>query len=120
MTSMKMVVWGPRVLGVAVSAFLALFALDAFEEGRPLLESLAGFAIHLLPAMVVLALVVAAWHWEWVGALGFIGLAAFYAIAVGGRLDWVLAISGPLVLVGLFFAFSWWYRRGHGAVGVSH
>ena len=51
MTSRNLFIWGPRVLGIAVAAFLALFALDAFEEGRPVIQSLAAFAIHLLPAL---------------------------------------------------------------------
>lgn len=60
MTSAQLVVWSPRVLGIAMAAFLGLFALDAFQEGQPLSAMVAAFTLHLLPAFVVLALVVAA------------------------------------------------------------
>ena len=52
------------------------------------------------------------WRWQWMSALGFIGLAALYAARVG-RLDWVLLISGPLLLVGLLFLWSWWRLGRH-------
>lgn len=114
MTSATWLVWVPRVLGIGVSAFLALFALDAFEAGRPFVENVAAFTMHLLPSLILLAIVAVAWRWEWIGGLGFIGLAVLYAVSVGGRLDWVLAISGPLLIVGLLFLWSWRHRERSG------
>jgi len=112
----RLLLWSPRALGIVVSVFIGMFALDAFSPAKPILEALRDFAIHLVPALVILALVVASWHREWLGGLGFIGLAVMYSLAVGGRhVDWVIAISGPLLVVGALFLLSWQHRRLLGA-----
>jgi hypothetical protein len=100
-----LIVWTPRLLGVAVSLFLALFALDAFD-GRPLAQTLPAFIVHLAPAAVVGAVVAAAWRHPWLGAAGFILLALAYAAWVPHRLDWILVISGPLAVTAALFAVS--------------
>jgi hypothetical protein len=61
----------------------------------------------LIPSLLVLTVVAVAWKFEWIGAIAFIGLAVLYAMMVRGRLDWIVAISGPLALVGVFFLVSW-------------
>lgn len=100
------VTWAPRVLGIAVSAFLGLFALDAFRAGRPLAEDLAEFGIHLLPSALLAVVVAVAWRRPWVGAAAFLLLAGAYALSVPTRVDWILAISGPLFLVGILYLWS--------------
>jgi hypothetical protein len=97
--------WTPRLAGVLMTAFLAMFALDAFN-GTSFVRGLSQFAIHLAPAMLVGALVAIAWRFERAGAAGFFVLAAAYALAVRGRLDWAALISGPLVVVGALFLVS--------------
>lgn len=107
-TSGRLLLWSSRILGVLVSLFIGMFALDAFSEGQPLLLALRGFIIHLIPALVLLAIVIASFRRPWIGALGFIGLAVYYAATMSrGRLDWILAISGPMFAVGLLFWWSW-------------
>ena len=100
--------WAPRFLGIGVAVFLSLFALDAFGQGRPLREALREFVIHLGPAALVLAAVIASWRREWIGAVAFVGFAILYATLTINRPDWILAISGPLFLVGILFFVSWW------------
>lgn len=101
--------WAPRVVGILVALFLGLFALDSFT-GKSLLEGLAGFAVHLIPTYIVLAVIAVAWRHEWVGALAFLALAVTYGVMVRWRMDWVAVISGPLVVVGLLFLASWIHR----------
>ncbi len=100
-------IWAPRIAGVAVTLFVAMFALDAFDGG-PLSETLPAFLIHLIPAAIVGVVVAAAWRHPWVGAAGFGALAVAYAAAVPGRPDWILAISGPLLVTAVLFALSAW------------
>ena len=108
----RVLLWAPRILGLLVCAFIGMFALDALEEGRSFIESLPAFAMHLIPSAVLLIVVLASWRWEWVGGLTFIGLGTAYALNVGARHpDWVLVISGPLLVVGVFFLWSWWHHR---------
>jgi len=98
-----LVVWGPRVLGLSVAAFLGLFALDAFDT-RPVTAALPSFAVHLVPALVVGLLAAAGWRHPVLGAIGFGVLAAGYAAAVPHRIDWILVIAGPLAVVAILFA----------------
>ena len=108
----RLLLWGPRILGVLVSVFLGLFALDAFSASTSILEALPDFFIHLIPAMAVMGLVIVSWRREWIGGLAFIGLAIMYTFSVGRRhVDWVLLISGPLLTVGALFLWSWHHRR---------
>jgi hypothetical protein len=102
--------WSPRILGIGVALFLGLFALDAFEPGRPLARALIDFAMHLSPAAVVIAIVALAWHRPWLGGVSFMVLATAYALTagfrVGWRVDWIVAISGPLLIVGVLYLWA--------------
>lgn len=110
-TSDQLLLWSPRVLGILVSLFIGMFALDAFSAGKPFFETLPDFVIHVIPAIALLALVGASWRWEWIGGVTFIGLAVLYAVTMSkGRLDWMLTISGPLLVVGALFLRSWLHR----------
>jgi hypothetical protein len=109
-TSDWLLLWSPRVLGILVSLFIGMFALDAFSQGKALLAALPDAIVHLIPALVLLAVVLASFQRQWIGAVAFIGLAVVYAVSVKGRLDWVLTISGPLLAVGLLFLWSWFHR----------
>ena len=99
--------WSPRILGILLSLFVGMFALDAFGHGQPFFAALPGFLVHLIPALVLLALVGASWRLEWIGGLAFIGLAVFYAVMAKGHIEWMLVISGPLAVVGALFWWSW-------------
>lgn len=101
------VTWAARILGIGLAVFLGLFALDAFEPGTPPAQAALAFLIHLLPSAVVLVVVASAWRREWIGALAFTGLAIAYAVMVRFHADWVLGISGPLLVVGTLFFWSW-------------
>jgi len=116
-TSARVLLWSPRILGILMSLFLSLFALDAFSAGKPFSESLSALAVHLVPALVLLAIVALSWRWEWIGGITFIGLAAAYATIARGRVDWILVISAPLLVIGSGFFWSWRHRNElHAAV----
>ena len=103
-TTARIVLWLPRILGIAMAGFLGIFALDAFSGQRGW-EAVPDFAVHLVPALVVLGVVAVAWRYPWFGGVAFIGFAAFYAVSVR-RVDWIAVIAGPLVVVGLLFLWS--------------
>ena len=106
MTTEQLLQWAPRILGIALTLFLCLFALDAFEPHKPVTTMLTDLAIHLAPAAIVFAIVVLSWRRPFIGGLAFVLLSFAYALAVRFRFDWVIAISGPLLLVGLLFLGS--------------
>jgi CHASE2 domain-containing sensor protein len=99
------VIWGPRVIGLAATLFMGLFALDAFD-GRPLSQALPDFVIHLIPATIVGLAVAIAWRYPLAGAMAFGALAIGYTVMVQSRPDWILSISVPLALVAVMFAIS--------------
>ena len=116
-TSGRLLLWTPRIVGILVSLFIGMFALEAFNEGQLLFQALPDFLIHLIPASVLLAIVGASFRWPWIGAVAFIGLAVVYAATMAqGRLDWMLTISGPLLMVGALFLWSWFQ---HGKLHAS-
>ena len=112
-TSARILLWLPRILGIAVALFLGVFALDAFS-GQRLAEAVPDFAKHLLPALIVLGVVAVAWRYPAFGGVAFIGFALFYAISVR-RLDWIAVIAGPLLTVGLLFLWNAVARPGSAA-----
>jgi hypothetical protein len=113
----RLLLWSPRVLGILVSLFFGVFALDALSPGTPFVEALPGFLLHLVPAAVLLAIVGVSWRREWIGGTAFVGLAVLYATTMArGRIDWMLVISGSLMVVGVLFLWSWRHRRApHGS-----
>ncbi len=103
----RILLWLPRVLGIAFAIFLSLFALDVFNEHLGFARTLLALVIHMKwPASVVLLLALS-WKWEWVGAVGFAALGVFYAASVRGHLDWKMVISGPLFLLAALFLMNW-------------
>ena len=94
--------WAPRVLTVGVAAFLSVIALDVFSEGRPMTWAFFALAMHLVPSVLVLLIVVIAWKFEWLGAIAAGALAFLY----GQNLPWTtsLIITGPLMVVAALYA----------------
>ena len=97
--------WTARVAGALVCVLLAAFAIDAIGDG------FSSLMMHLLPALVAIAVVVLAWRWEIAGGTIFLGLAVLYAFVARDHVSWIVAIALPLAVVGLLFVIS---GRGRG------
>ena len=82
---------------------------------------LVGFAIHLVPSFVLLALVAAAWRYPLVGAAAFFGFAIWYVWSVGfdRPWSWYMAIAAPALVVGALFGISWIQERRQGVKSVQ-
>ena len=103
-----MLFWTPRIICIAFALFLSLFALDVFNEGYGFWKALVALLIHLAPVYIVLVVLAMAWRWEWIGALGFAGLAIWYATEHWRRHpDWVMVIAGPLLMIAALFLGNW-------------
>ena len=107
------ILWMPRVFGILVCVFLGTFSLDAFSNGKPMGEAVVAFAVHIAPILVLLTVVALSWRWPLVGGVVFTCLAAAYAIFARTHPSWIVAIGGPLLVVGILFVSSWLdgYRR---------
>jgi hypothetical protein len=92
--------------------FLSLFALDVFQEGYGILDTIVALLMHLIPAGIIVIILAFSWRKEWVGALLFIALSIFYPIWAWGRFPFItyLSISGPLFIIGILLALNWKYH----------
>jgi len=106
----RLIFWTPRVLCILFAAFISLFALDVFNEGRSFGETILALLIHLVPTGLIVLTLVLSWRWEWVGAVLFSALGVLYLTMAWGKISWILTISGPLFLVAILFFLSWRYR----------
>ena len=108
----KLIHWLPRVLGILFALFISIFALDAFGEGIPFTKAVVGFLIHLLPTYIVIAVLLIAWKWEWVGGILFI-FAGFFYIFGANNMHWsaYLLIAGPPILIGCLFIAAYFLSK---------
>ncbi len=113
-SSMKSIIWVPRILSIGYVLFISLFALDVFSEYSGT-EVFLPLFMHLLPSLMLLLVTVIAWKYELVGAVIFLGFALFYVWDVGFTrpLSWYLAIAVPASVVGILYLISWLQRRSH-------
>ncbi len=86
-----------------MAAFISIFALDVFEEGKSIGEIALALLIHLVPTMILVIALVVAWKRERVGGWLFLFLGV--AMAAVSRLEWaaLVMISLPLVVTGALF-----------------
>jgi hypothetical protein len=109
--------WAPRAMSIVFIAFLSMFALDVFGEGYGFWKTLLALTMHLIPSFVLIAALVLAWRWEWIGATLYAGAGSLYIYwALQRRLPpsikllWVLTIAGPAFLVAALFLANWLKR----------
>lgn len=97
--------WSPRVIATALACLAGSLALDATREGA------AALAVHAVPALIIVAIVVVAWRYELVGAIAFAALGTSYGFMAWRHLDWLMVIDGPLLSAALLYAASWYVER---------
>lgn len=88
-----------------------MFALDTFDEGHGLWQTALALSIHLVPSLLVVAVLVVAWRWEWVGALLYAMLATAYTVRVlPAHISWALTIALPMLVIAALFLMNWLKR----------
>jgi len=111
-TSLRLILfWAPRILSIILILFLSMFALDVFTESQDFWTLLGALLIHLTPSFILIIAVILAWKWEWIGAVIFLGAGLLYLFTTLQRMDWVLFISGPLIIVGILYLLGWIWRE---------
>jgi hypothetical protein len=106
--------WTPRVLAMSYIVFLSMFALDVFSEEHGFWQILFALLIHLIPAFVLIAGLILAWRWEWIGAALYAAAGMLYVAQVLPRplapvvkMNWILTIAGPTFLIAALFLANW-------------
>lgn len=121
-SSMRILYWTPRILGILAILFLSMFALDAFNPALTIWQQIGGFLIHMIPSFILLGILAVAWKWELIGGLIFtlIGLAfspVVYLLnynrlhSVKESLFVLLIITVPFILTGLLFILSYRHKK---------
>ena len=107
------VLWSPRVLAILFALFISLFALDVFDGKSGILETLIGFAIHLIPTGIIVIAIILSWHREWIGGIVFIFLPIFYIYSTWGRfpLSVYLIMCTPPMITGILYFVNWKIKR---------
>ena len=110
----RALLWAPRVLCIVFAAFISLFALDVFGEGRGFWQTLAALLIHLIPTYILIGMLLLSWRWPWVGAVVFAALGVLFLWwnhqYRHNVLSAVLMIAGPLFLMATLFLLNWLLR----------
>jgi len=116
-STIKVLHWLPRILGILAILFISMFALDAFEEGLSFWQQVLGFLMHLIPSFVLLAILLIAWKWEKIGGIIFliigIVMSPFVFMmnyrnneSIWMSLGIIAIITLPFVVVGILFIVS--------------
>ena len=100
--------WLPRGIAIIYILFLSLFALDVFSEGYGFLELLVALFMHLLPSLVLVAILILAWKRPKWGGIAFLVLGLIFTVFFNTYESLVgfLIISLPLFITGGLFVWS--------------
>ena len=121
-TSIKIFHWTPRIICILAILFISMFAADSFAPELTFWQQIGGFIMHLIPSFILIALLIVAWKWEYIGGIIFIvialGLSPFVFMlnynrnhSVGMSLGIILAITFPFVVVGALFIISHYLKK---------
>ena len=117
-TSIRVFHWLPRIICILAILFVSLFASDAFASGLTIWQQLGGFLIHLIPSFILLAFLIVAWKWEFIGGIIFVVIGLVTSplvfmlnhnrnqLSIGASLKNVLMITFPFIVVGVLFIIS--------------
>ena len=116
--SKRTLFWMPRVLSIALIAFMSTFALDVFGEGLGFWGTLLALTMHLVPSFVLIAALVLAWRWEWIGTVFYGAAATLYVVLLiprpwpspGIKMVWLLMLAAPALAIAAMFLANWLKR----------
>jgi hypothetical protein len=125
--SKRALFWTPRILSIAFIAFLSLFALDVFDGHHSFWPTMLAFIMHQVPVFVLIAALILAWRWEWIGAALYASAGLLYITwvlftsrpwSLAMRLNCILLIGGPALIIAALFLVNW-LKRGELRTPVS-
>ena len=121
-TSIKILHWAPRIIGMLAIVFVSSFAADSFASEQTFSQQVSDFLMHLIPSFVLLGILIISWRWEFAGGILFtgvgIGLTPFIFLrnyhlnhSVGVSLGIVMAITFPFIVAGVLFIASYFIKK---------
>jgi hypothetical protein len=120
--SIKVFHWLPRIICILAILYVSLFAADAFSPELTLWQQIGAFIMHLIPSFVLVAFLIVAWNWEYIGGIIFIiigiALSPFVFMhnfqmnnSIWISLSIILTITIPFVIVGVLFIVSHFLKK---------
>lgn len=93
-----------RVVAIAGICFISIFAIDIFELDLPPLQKAIGMFMHLLPSLVLIAILLIAWRWRLAGAILYLIVAAVPFLFFRNNAPGVnLTLAAPFMLAAALF-----------------
>lgn len=119
--------WTPRIAGILIALFVAMFALDVFDGQASIWMMIGGFFIHALPGIIMGGVVALAWRKPVIGFVVFLLSAVFFLRTVirapfQDSLGMLLLFSGPMAMIATLFWANWrWHiqRNPASAAGLK-
>jgi hypothetical protein len=116
-TTIKIAHWLPRILCILAILFIGMFSLDAFDPKLTLGQQLLGFLMHNIPTLILIAVLIISWKWEFIGGIIFLAIGIIFTPfifihnyqmnhSVGISLGIVMLITFPFIVVGCLFIVS--------------
>ena len=101
----------PRIAGVLMILFVALFALDVFGGNTSIWRQILAFLVHAAPAILLGILMIFAWRRPMIGFLifGVAALAFLSFVFMGGQFaagNFIMFVA-PLALISSLFWINW-------------
>jgi hypothetical protein len=93
----------PRILAIAMALFLAVFALDVWEEHTTMIARAEALFIHLLPSILIVLALFLSWKKPRWGAIIFTFLGALYLFNEWGHWRAIGLLAAPLFVIGILF-----------------
>lgn len=119
-TSTRILHWTPRIITILTIIFVSMFALDS--------RTISEFLIHLVPSLILLAILIIAWNRERIGGIiltiaggawcifvFILNLRRTHSILVS--LEIILMLCIPFVVAGILFIISY-YRKKKETLGM--
>jgi len=104
----------PRIAGILMIAFVALFALDVFGGTESIWRQILGFIVHAAPSIILAILMIFAWRKPVIGfivfglaAIGFMRFVFFGQDFAAGNFIMFVA---PLALISALFWINWKWK----------
>ncbi len=117
----RFIYWTPRIVSIIFICFVALFSLDIFDMKLDFWGTVLGLLMHNIPTLILIAVLIIAWKYEWVGGVAFILAGILYIAGIlitimknGFKwyyLSWAIEISGMAFLIGILFFINWNKKR---------
>ena len=109
----------PRILAVVYIAFISLFSFDVFGNSYGFWGTLFALFMHLIPSLILTAVLVVAWKWKKplpagivfvLGGLLYISLLIRTSVINGFQgymIAWAVQIAAPAIFTGILFLVEW-------------